>query len=61
MCLHVYVCVCVCVYFVFHNVHCFVLCEVVVWNGDAISQETAPIRPFLINWPNHCCGNNYKG
>lgn len=36
------------------------MCVHTVVNGDAISQETAPTRPFLINWPNHCCGNNYK-
>lgn len=36
------------------------MCVHTVVNGDAISQETAPTRAFLINWPNHCCGNNYK-
>lgn len=61
---------CVCVYawvLVWENImrvsHCVLFCAVklIVRNGDAINQETAPIGPFLINWPNHCCGNNYKG
>lgn len=65
-CESVYVCkfvfTCVCVYAcVLHILYCNELHEVIVLNADAISEETAPIRPFLINWPNQCYGNNYKG
>lgn len=39
---------------------CFVLRKRIVQSAEAISEETAPIRLFLINRPNHCHGNNYK-